>query len=119
VTRNGIVLYDDKLTPGLKAFPGKLNNALGEVAEFFTPQVEGYAKTHAPWTDRTGNARNGLHATSFHEIHGHGIDIAHSVPYGIWLEIRHEGHLAIIIPTIKTMGKSFMGVVRKVFSVMH
>jgi len=63
-------------------------------------QLEGYAKTHAPWTDRTGHARQSLHG---------GVDIrgdqqvlylSHGVEYGIHLESKHSGNYAIVGPTV-------------------
>lgn len=63
-------------------------------------QLEGYARQHAPWTDRTGHARQGLHG---------GVDIrgdqqilylSHGVEYGIWLELAHGGNYAVVRPTV-------------------
>jgi len=53
--------------------------------------MEGYSKSHAPWTDRTSHARQSLHG---------GVDIrgdqqvlylSHGVEYGIWLELATAG----------------------------
>ena len=64
--------------------------------------MEGYAKSHAPWTDRTGHARQSLHG---------GVDVrddqlvlylSHGVEYGIWLELAHGGNYAIVRPTADT-----------------
>lgn len=63
--------------------------------------AEAYMQANARWTDRTGKAREGLHAevlrtdTAFVLSMGHGFD----VEYGIWLETRHNGRFAIVIPT--------------------
>lgn len=69
-----------------------------------------YAKQNAPWTDRTGAARNGLHAKT--EVYNGGNEmqlvLAHSVHYGIWLETRFSGKYAIIQPTIDHIGKILM-----------
>lgn len=64
------------------------------------PEMTAYAKKNAPWTDRTGNARAGLHTA--HSIGSNYFElvVAHSVPYGIWLEVRWSGKYAIIGPTI-------------------
>lgn len=111
-----LVITSDTLTPGMKAFPENVNIALTRTVDFFSPRVESYARANAPWTDRTGNARSGLHAQPFHEAdQRHGIIIAHSVPYGIWLEVRFEGKYAIIIPTIKVQGKELMNSLRGFF----
>lgn len=99
----------DTLTPGLKEFPPKLDIAVARTVDYFAPNAESYMKQNAPWEDRTGNARNLLHATPFHEPPvQHGIVLAHGVPYGIWLEVRFEGRYSIIQPTIEAMGPEMM-----------
>lgn len=69
-----------------------------------------FAKINAPWTDRTGNARAGLHAET---LVGEGartfeLVVAHSVFYGLWLEVRFSGKFAIIMPTINYIGMILM-----------
>jgi hypothetical protein len=104
-----LVITHDTLTPGLEEFPDVLDRALSRSMDFFTPQVEGYARSNAPWTDRTGNARNGLRATTEHSPGSrHAIVLSHSVPYGIWLEVRWDGRYAAIEPTINAMGPQVM-----------
>lgn len=117
---SGLVITSDTLTPGLKKFPTTVEKAVAETVEFFTPRVEGSARSNAPWTDQTGNARNGLRANAFHEPPvRHGIILAHSVPYGIWLEVRWEGKYAIIVPTIKEQGRVLMATMNKLFRRMR
>jgi len=75
--------------------------------------VEGYAKVNAPWQDRTGHARQGLHSGV--EIRGDQfvLYLSHGVEYGIWLEIAckpaelreilwdQPGPYAIVDPTLQ------------------
>jgi hypothetical protein len=78
---------------------GQFMNARGDFTK--------YAKQNAPWTDRTGNARAGLHTIVNippNPTHWE-IILAHSVPYGIWLEVRFSGRYAIIEPTIIHEGR--------------
>jgi hypothetical protein len=53
--------------------------------------MENYAKANAPWTDRTGDARERLHATVEETGPIGTIVLAHGVDYGIWLEVRFGG----------------------------
>jgi hypothetical protein len=70
-------------------------------------------RQNAPWTDQTGNARNGLFAEAKHDWgRTHAIVLYHSVPYGIWLEVRHQGRYAIILPTAKEQGMAVMNTLR-------
>lgn len=110
-----IVIVSDTLTPNLKALPEKIEAAVATAVDYSATRAEAYAKTNAPWTDRTGNARGGLFTAPFHDFgNNHGYDVAHSVPYGIWLEVRFEGRYAIIEPTVQAMGPELMGMVASI-----
>lgn len=62
-------------------------------------------RNYAPWTDRTGNARNGLRAKHEEEpLKRHELTLFHTMPYGFWLEVRWSGKYAIIGPTIYVIG---------------
>jgi hypothetical protein len=80
----------------------KVQEAVHQVAEYWAPVIETSAKQNAPWTDRTGNARQGLRgfvedlsATSV------ALYLTHSVEYGIYLELNYQGRYAIIMPTLE------------------
>lgn len=64
--------------------------------------MEGYAKTHAPWTDRTGHARQSLHGGVDVRGNQQVLYLSHGVEYGIWLEKAHGGNYAIVGPTADT-----------------
>ncbi|MEL7232864.1 MAG: hypothetical protein AAGK74_00130 [Chloroflexota bacterium] len=71
------------------------------VARQFAPQLEADAKQNAPWTDRTGQARQGLEGRATQLEPGvAAITLATLKDYGIWLEIANGGRYAIVIPTI-------------------
>lgn len=93
--------------------------------------VQDYARVNAKWTDQTGNARQGLFAR--HSTGGgrnakgqftgggkstHNITLYHTMPYGIWLEVRWAGKYAIIVPTIQVEGARIMGNVNKLMAMM-
>lgn len=78
------------------------------------------ARVNAPWTDRTTNARNGLHSgvsigmnQEFWELY-----LAHTVFYGIYLETRFSGKYQIIAPTILFIGKLIIDRMGSVFDKM-
>jgi hypothetical protein len=96
------------LTRKLATGPQQVHKASVVIANRMAPEVANYAKLNAPWTDRTGNARNGLAAQAYEDGDEVGIVIYHQVPYGIWLEIRWAGEYAIINPTIDVMGPKVM-----------
>lgn len=102
------ILWKDSILPSLRNGHKKLMDAAWITAQRMAPEVENYAKANAPWTDRTGNARNGLAARAYRDGNGVGILLYHQVDYGIWLEVRWGGKYAIINPTIDAMGPRVM-----------
>lgn len=61
--------------------------------------AEAEMKQNAPWTDRTGNARNGLHAGVEVGQDKFTFYLSHGVEYGVFLELAHGGNYAIVRPT--------------------
>lgn len=60
-------------------------------------KMEGWAKENAPWTDRTGAARQRLHGEAYWEDSKIVVAaIMHQVDYGIWLELAHQRRFAIL-----------------------
>lgn len=104
-----IVWTDTHLLDALADGGERVNEAVMSVLEYKAPEVEAHMKQNAPWTDQTGNARQGLRAEAY-DLGGDqkGIILYHQVPYGIWLEIKNSGKYAIILPTIEVMGPEVM-----------
>ena len=85
----------------LKRLVPAVNAGLGYIAS----AMERHAKQTAPWTDRTGAARRGLHGytervgpTTWAAVLSHG----KLVPYGASLEERSS--TAVIEPTLRSFG---------------
>jgi hypothetical protein len=91
-----------------KALGPKLNRGISALMLSNAPKVQDYARSNAKWTDRTGNARQGLFAKYSGEGGVHQIDLYHTVPYGIWLEVRWAGKYAVIAPTVNVEGQRIM-----------
>ena len=68
------------------------------LAQNWAGQLEGQAKDNAPWTDRTGNARNGLFGNIAIGKDEVVIRLGHSMDYGIFLELARDGRYAILSP---------------------
>lgn len=64
-------------------------------------KLEGKAKANRPWTDRTSRARQGLTGSSEMTAEGLTVILAHTVDYGVWLELAHEKKYAIVEPTVR------------------
>lgn len=60
-----------------------------------------YAQDNAPWSDRTGDARNSLDTDVRKEGEVIVWELSHGVDYGLYLEVRNNGEYAIIMPTLE------------------
>jgi hypothetical protein len=94
----------------------RIRRGLESIIERYKVQIEQWMRQNAKWTDRTGNARRGLHAEV--EILGDDIysivlDHADSVSYGVWLELRWHGKYAIIQPALDTFAPLIFAEVRR------
>lgn len=96
------------LQRGIGEYGARLLDAVFDLAQFFAAKIETYAKQHAPWTDRTGNARQGLTARAFRTATAVSIILWHSVTYGIWLEVKNAGKFAAILPTLEAHYSQYM-----------
>lgn len=101
-----------EILEGLDRMERDMEIALTGVVEYMAPRTESHSKRNAPWTDRTTNARNGLHAVHEVEKPKYRVVLAHGVPYGIYLETRFSGRYQIILPTIEAKGREAMDTVR-------
>lgn len=94
------IKWEGDLTANINKFGDKAKRGMVAAANYAAPQIESWMKQNAPWTDQTGAARNGLRA----EVHGGGNTVAivlyHSVPYGVFLEVRWGGKYAILRPAL-------------------
>lgn len=85
------------------------------VAQEHAVDMEAYAKAHAPWTDRTGDARKTLKGTAQQDAISTAIQIAHGMPYGEYLEHANSGKFAILWPTIQNEYAQFIGDIEALF----
>ena len=97
---NGISWDMSLLEAGLSALMSKSEAAIRMYAETAALKLQNYARDKAPWTDRTGQARQRLGATVAKVSSGYKITLAHGVNYGVFLELAMEKKYAIIQPTI-------------------
>ena len=96
------------LEANLKQFGPKVQAAMVAAAHYVAPQAESFMRSEATWTDRTGAARNGLRSQVVTGPDKVAIVLYHSVPYGVWLELRWDGKYAIIERTMAAAGPLFV-----------
>lgn len=91
----------DSLSPALKKLLPKVDAQVSAVFEYMESRAASMMRTNATWTDRTGNARNTLGAKHVATpMVRHQLILYHTMPYGIWLEVRWSGKYAVIGPTM-------------------
>lgn len=102
------------LSQGIANFEFKMNEGFENAILDFKEELVSYARSNAPWEDRTGDARGGL-ASEFYGEAGQtvGVVLYHTVDYGPWLEIRWGGKYAIIMPTVEAMGTKMLGTMQR------
>lgn len=105
-----------QLGRNLERLPDEVDGMIHAVMVYQSTKALGHMKTTAKWTDRTGNARNGLGtAVEWVPKERHTIRLFHRMWYGIFLETRWAGRFAIILPTIQQFGPDTMRLLDKLF----
>jgi len=84
-----------------EAYVAAIHRGVLAIAKSYAPEIENWMKANAPWTDRTGNARQTLY-TEVQQIVQSVVEIilSHGVGYGVYLELCNAGRYAIIDPAI-------------------
>jgi len=93
---------DGEFTSRLDQLSTGLTSEAEEAFLEWAPTVLEYAQFNAPWTDRTGAARDGLDVEVYEEDGEIVLDLFHTVDHGYWLEIIQNGRFATIMPTLET-----------------
>lgn len=107
----GIVIRRDTLTRGIENFNPQAERAIRMVLEYWAARAVTQMRQNAEWTDRTANARNGLASQTYVEENSAALVLFHTMPYGIWLEIRWSGRYAIIGPTLNEIAPKVLRMV--------
>lgn len=111
------IQYDDReLRKKIDRLPERIDSRIAVIVDRNAAWGQSFARTNAPWTDRTGAARGGLFAFPSSMGSHHEILITHSPDYGIWLEIANSGKYQIILPTVRITGAHLMGDLRRLLA---
>lgn len=84
-------------------------------ANTMAKDFERYAKQNRPWHDRSKRAREGLTGYTKSIPKGYRIVIAHTVDYGIDLEMKYNKRYAILEPTVRLKGAEAVKGLRNLF----
>ena len=95
-------LNTDELNMNLEAFKVKALAAMEMYGPTCAAALQAKAKRDRPWTDRTTRARGGLTGScALEDNRTVNIVLAHTVDYGLWLELAHEKNYAVVEPTVR------------------
>lgn len=112
-----------QVTPGqafdemYRAYTRTLFTTGARVMQARADEMTAWARSNAPWTDRTGEARRTLHTIVEHNPQVLGtIILRHGADHGLWLEIAYGGRWAIIAPAIDHWGPIIMKDIQKMMN---
>lgn len=88
--------------------------AAEKVAQNAAARMEAEAKRDAPWTDRTGNARQTIRGFSGWQGKKLVCGVAGNMEYSPYLELTNEGKNAVLWPTINRNEQRVLEAYKKV-----
>lgn len=108
---------DEQMIAALERYEADVQKTVRAVADYFAPIIEREARVNAVWTDRTGNARAGLHS-EVEDLAQQTVALwlSHGVNYGLWLEVIGAGKWAIIAPTLEAHYGQIEEMLRGIFA---
>lgn len=94
------------LDKNIAALDNRMRRVITGQFEYHKDVATTFMKDTAPWTDRTGNARSGLFTTTAYGVGGDHWELilAHSVYYGIFLEVCNSGKYGVIQKALDYIG---------------
>ena len=102
-----------QVTDNLSRWAENRLRGIADFNRFTASQVQTSSRTNATWTNRTGNARQGLTGFSYVQLPKMFVALFHKVIYGKYLELSNDGKFAIIEQTLnKTRNDWFKGIRR-------
>ena len=92
---------DEMLAKLTQEYTSAIHRGAFLICQRYAPEIESWMKANAPWTDRTGNARQTLN-TEVEQVVNQMVSLAfsHGVDYGVYLELDYGGRFAIIGPAM-------------------
>jgi len=103
----------DEIETGMRNYERRALDIPYQICLYFKPRVERDAKLNAEWTDRTGNARQGLRGEAVSISDGAAaLLLIHGMWYGIHLEFVAQGRYGIINPTMESVYAPILDMMR-------
>lgn len=106
----------DKVVRNADEYVRKLNDKAIAVMGYTMAEAEASAKRNAPWTDRTGNARNSIIGRLVPDMNKIVGALSIGMPYGVNLELGYQGRYRIVWPTVLEYRQSLLQMLKRVCS---
>jgi len=106
----------DNVIGNLKGCEDRMRAALHGLGMQTAAQMEAYAKQNAPWQDQTGHARQGLFGEVLEEDGKLKLRIAHTMEYGVYLELSRRGRRPILEPTAQKFAPEFFDAAKELLT---
>lgn len=103
--------WEGNLEARLNQMGPQVKRAMVAGAKYVSGEAEDFMRSNAPWTDQTGAARNGLGTSVQVSTNKVALVMYHSVPYGVFLEVRWGGKYGIIEKTMAATGPRLVEVI--------
>lgn len=101
---------------GLDGVESRLQASIKLICDTVAKKMESWAKDNAIWVNRTTNARQGLSGEAiWKDSDTIWICVAHSVDYGVWLELANERRYAILEASIEANKDELIRALKKLF----
>ncbi len=104
---------DDVFGKAIDGYMEAVRVGVEAVALRWAPEIESWMKANAPWSDRTGNARQTLRTEVIDLTQEIALLLSHGVDYGIFLEMAHGGKYEIIGPALDEFTPKVWADIRK------
>lgn len=104
------------LSRNIAIFDERVEKFIDDDLDLHTRQGEESMRLKAPWRDKTGSARRTLWATNSKNGNRRRITMGHGQQYGVYLEENNERRFAIVLPTLRATGQSFMRSLERMFA---
>lgn len=97
MSNNVDLTFDNEIVlQNIQGLEGRVRQQVNVLGNATGQKMQAFAQENAPWTDRTGDARQLLKYKSTPDQTGVTISIFHQVEYGLWLEVAHNEKYAIL-----------------------
>lgn len=106
----------DNLIGNLKGCEDRMREALHGLGMQTAAQMEAYAKQNAPWEDQSTHARQGLFGEVLEEDGKLKLRIAHTMEYGVYLELSRKGRRPILEPTAQKFAPEFFDAAKELLT---